>query len=397
METSTHTGLITSATNGHQELENVILESLDIEAWEIDLGLSGFYDQLERKIYPSVKKEEEYIKRIRNEIFPNISSKNPELPTSGVQGFTVDQIRKAHNGLLFNGGVTAVDGTRVTHDTLPMTVTQIGVCQVAYNGNYGSYMHRLFQRDLVFEGGDPVKELWEMLEARKKRSNEVSTEEVGRFSEMSQRGLMAYAERAVLMERVDPSSPWRMGHGNPFPYEMLSNFWASKPDVTRRALDLLTRIVEHKRFVFVPSSPGKHLVTIGNALKAREYILIETAKIGLEKIVSQGHARSVMLDYQKDFINKYGSQVVVGLFKSTDIAPPHVFYAHRDYARTAALIAIADGILQEHRGFPMLIDLADQICYSTFHPETFFASVRQAYADAGQPFRFLGERETRNR
>ena len=139
------------------------------------------------------------------------------------------------------------------------------------------------------------------------------------------------------------------------------------------------------------------MITIGNALEAREYVLIETAKTGLEKIINQGHARNLMLEYQNEFIEKYGDQVVVGLFKSSNMAPAHVFYAHRDHFQTAALIAISDGILQEHRGFPMLIDLADQICYSTFSPDTFFASVRQAYADAGQPFRFLGERETRNR
>jgi hypothetical protein len=43
----------------------------------------------------------------------------------------------------------------------------------------------------------------------------------------------------------------------------------------------------------------------------------------------------------------------------------------------------------------MLIDLADKVCRSTFDPEGFKMSIQAAYAGAGQPFRYLGERETR--
>ena len=56
---------------------------------------------------------------------------------------------------------------------------------------------------------------------------------------------------------------------------------------------------------------------------------------------------------------------------------------------------MADSMLQEHRGFPMLIDLADTVCSITFGMDTFVPSVQMAYTEAGQPFRYLGERETR--
>ncbi|MBO0939428.1 hypothetical protein J2I47_22960 [Fibrella sp. HMF5335] len=387
------TDLITAPTSGQQEFENAILASLDMRAWEIDLDQSGFYEQIGQRVYDAVKQEVDISSTIRDRILPELNC--DKLPFTGVKEFAIEQIRKAHNGLLFNGGVTAVDGTRITHDTLPMTITQIGICLVNYNGNYGSYMHRVFQRDLQFKGDDPVEELMDMLQIRKKRSGQGIDDDMGRFSEMAQRGLMAYAERKILMERA--GSLWRIGHGNPFPYEMLVNFWASKPEVVKEALNLFTQIAKYERFVFVPSSPGRHLITIGNALQPREYVLIDTVRTGLTEVIDYGHASIATKALQKQFVEEYGDQVVIGLFKCSDMSPAHVFYAHRDHAHTAALIAIADGILQEHRGFPMLIDLADQICHSTFHPETFFASVRQAYADAGQPFRFLGERETRNR
>ena len=67
-----------------------------------------------------------------------------------------------------------------------------------------------------------------------------------------------------------------------------------------------------------------------------------------------------------------------------------------DIAELAAHIAMADGVLQEHRGFPMLIDLADTVCSTTFGVQSFTPSVQMAYAEAGQPYRYLAERETRS-
>ncbi len=363
----------------------------------MEIDLSSVYDRIEYEVLQAVRQEESAIKIIRNEILPQLKIERPELPFSGIQKFTVDQIEKAHRGLLFNGGVTAVDATRVTHDTLPITITQIGVCLVSYNGHFGSYAHRLFRRDLRMRGENMLEEVMQLLETRKKRGAQgIEEDDAGRFSSLAQRGLMAYAERGILMNEA--TSQWRMGHGNPFPYELFVNFWASKEEITKTTLTLLSNLVEHQRFVFVPSSTSsRHLITIGNALEPLEFVIIDTAKAGLLRIIENGNAREPMRGMQLDFVEKYGDQIIVGLFKCSSMAPPYLFYAHREHVHTAVLIAIADGLLQEHRGFPMLIDLADQICYSTFHPETFFASIRQAYVEVGQPFKFLSERETRNR
>ena len=62
---------------------------------------------------------------------------------------------------------------------------------------------------------------------------------------------------------------------------------------------------------------------------------------------------------------------------------------------STALIALADSALQEHRGFPMLIDLADTVCRAIFGTDSFTASTQLAYVEAGEPFRYLTERQTR--
>jgi len=97
----------------------------------------------------------------------------------------------------------------------------------------------------------------------------------------------------------------------------------------------------------------------------------------------------------KKFVNEVASQIAIGLFRVWEGAPPYIFYSHVDNVEMAAHIAMADSVLQEHRGFPMLIDLADTVCKTTFGVDSFLTSVQQAYTEAGEPFRYLGERETR--
>ena len=207
---------------------------------------------------------------------------------------------------------------------------------------------------------------------------------------------MAYAERAVLLERSE--AVWRMGHGVPTPYELVTG--SGMPDLLRVSLDLLKRLVlEHRRFVFIPSSTtARELLTIGNALQPMEYAIIDTYRDTLDRIAG-GHYRGQewggLRTAVADFVNECGSKIAVGMYRTSKLSPCQMFYCHADLAHEAALIAMADSVLQEHRGFPMLIDLADRICRTTFGTDMFALSAQAAYADAGEPFRYLAERSTR--
>ena len=63
----------------------------------------------------------------------------------------------------------------------------------------------------------------------------------------------------------------------------------------------------------------------------------------------------------RDFIKTVASKVVVGLFRATHFAPAQKFYAHVDHADLAAHIVLADSMMQEHRGFPLLADMARRV------------------------------------
>lgn len=370
--------------------------TLDLDTWHPGADLMQMYARLQREIAEAVEQEKGYQERIRREIFPRLRTR-PDAPAcAGVYRATIEQLEEVHRKVLFNGGVEACDGTVVAHDTLPVTITQIGVCLVSYRGDQGSWVHRIFRRDLRTSGKHPVDEVMELLERRSRRGAVDQDSARDRLSSLARRGIMAYAERAVLLHRSQAA--WRMGHGVPTPYELVTG--SGMPDLLRAGLDLMKQLVlEHRRFVFVSSaSSSRELLTIGNALYPLEYAIVDTNLGALERIAS-GHYRGQewgdLRNAVEAFVNACGPAVVVGLYRASSLAPCQMFYAHRDHAHEAALIAMADSALQEHRGFPMLIDLADGLCSSMFGFDVFTGSAQAAYAASGAPFRYLAERSTR--
>ncbi|HZU77546.1 MAG TPA: hypothetical protein VFA70_12335, partial [Dehalococcoidia bacterium] len=154
-------------------------------------------------------------------------------------------------------------------------------------------------------------------------------------------------------------------------------------------------LLDHRKWVFVPSAPANRVyLTAGYALHPLEFALIDTPTHSMQDIVD-GHLPKHLKAEAKAFVEELGRHITVGIYRASASAPPYVFYAHRDHAHEAALIVLADSVLQEHRGFPMLIDLADNVCRSTFGSDVFTAMVQQAYTHAGAPFTYLRERETR--
>jgi hypothetical protein len=374
-----------------------LTQTLNLDTWVLGEDLAELYGRLEEEVARAVEQEDRITNAIRQEVFHRIATAPHAPKGAGVyQAQSVD-LQRIHRGLLFNGGVEACDGTNVVHDTIPLTITQIGVCLVSYNGQQGTWAHRLFRRDLRETANDPVGEALALLERREKREGQGIDTDTGKLSQLARRGIMTYAERAILLQKS--RARWRMGHGNPAPYELLTGLWASNPQRIQVSLDIITNLVAgHQRFIFVPSAPARRdLLTIGNALNPLEFAILSTLEYDIYKLIDNGGYRGEVRTKMMEFCRDIGSQIVLGLYRASSAAPPYIFYAHVDHAFEAAHIALADSVLQEHRGFPMLIDLADTVCTTTFGVDSFVSSVQLAYTETGQPFRFLGERETRSR
>jgi hypothetical protein len=350
-------------------------EAINIETWKVDRNLAKLYTQIEAELFNAKRNELESHQVIRNEVFPKIQE-NPLVLHAGLhQDTTLELIEKIHKGFLFNGAVTACGSVSVMYDSLPISITQMGICLVNYQGQHGSYSHQLFRRDLKFNHSCTIQEAIELIE-RKLHDDKT------KLNSLAMRSIKSYAERAILLEKSD--AKWLMGYGFPAPYELMMGFWANQEDVKDKSIDLLQRlIVNHKRFVYIQECTQRpELWTLGSALHPFEYLIIETMEDKMVQMVNSGNTRLEIKRAYEEFARIAGAQIAVGVYKVSKHAPPQVFYCHVDHIHTAALIAMADSALQLHSGTPMLLDLAENLCKNAFGKNDFMTSIDQAYIRA---------------
>jgi hypothetical protein len=379
---------------------------LDLGTWQQGVNLVREYARVEREVAEAVAVERRHEGEVRRRVFPRLKDAPGAPPEAGhYVDITPDEVKRTHRGLLFNGGVEACDGTVQTHDTLALTLYQIGVCLVSYAGNQGSWSTRLFRKDLREEHADPVGEVFEILERRGQRAGLNQPDRRDGLSELAQRAVMSFAELRVLTEKA--TKPWRMGHGSPAPYQLLAG--AGNPDVMVESVKVMRRLIaEHQRFVFVSSESGdRDLLTLGQALRPLEYLIVGTLEERIARFVEglQFSTRVTVDDrwderlspdrWVRRFCSDIASQVLVGVYRASAFAPPQVFFCHRDHFTTAARIAIADSVLLPDRGFPMLIDLVDRACKSVYGGGSLKEMADAAYAKVGAGKRYGSERQNR--
>ncbi len=398
--------VVISAEDFQKSFGEDIRQILDVHTWQSGSDLSQEYSRIEREVREAVQHEDKLHTEIRARVFPRLKM-GPKAPKhAGVHAATLAMIADVHRGLLFNGGVEACDGNVRIHSTLPLTIFQIGVSLVSYQGNQATSCRRLIHRDLRQRAGNLVEELMEVLE-RRSQGGSFGRSGMNALGELVQKALLDYYERAILLRHS--KATWRMGHGNPVTYEMLTG--GGNLELMVAATGVLRELIEERqKFVFVASEPrDRVLLTIGQALRPMEYAIVSTLDERLEDWLHQARfAVNVGQEVTWDgeaipttqwiprFIERVASKVVVGLFRATHLAPAQVFYAHEDHADLAAHIVLADSALQEHRGFPLLADMARRVCHTEFG-DTLEELAETAYAAAGVPWRYSSERSTRNR
>jgi hypothetical protein len=369
-------------------------ETIDLDRWEQGVDLGALYRRLETEVAPAVEQERRVQQVIREHVFDMLRESDDRPPDAGVHTAKARDLEEYHRKVLFSGQLETCDGTSVTHDTLLLTVTQIGICLISYEGNELALTQRLFRRDLRARMGDPVTEAMELLNRRKERAAPGVKDRRDTLSDLGRRGIMTYAERATLLRRSNAA--WRMGHGDVAPYELLTG--SGYMQLLDAALKVLRELVAYERFVFVPSSiKDRLLLTIGDALHPLEYAIIDTAERRMAQIVDNGRYAPEYSDIAKKFVADCGPKIVYGVFRASAFSPATPFFAHVDHAHEAAHVAMADSALQEHRGFPLSIELADAACSAMFGPDTFLDAVAAAYRESGEPTRYLPERMTRRK
>lgn len=393
----------TNAHNAPDEFAASLGESmesvLDLSTWHNGVDLATLYATLNQMVAESVEQAKRTRNPLRAAIFPHLRNSGDRLApkNAGLYKVTPEQIAEIHCGLLFNGATECCDGTVAAHNSLLLSVVQIGFALVAYQGSQGTWVHRLYRRDLCARYPDPMQEALELLKRRGRRDSDDAEETNDPLSRLIRRTLMAYAERAALADLS--TARWRMGHGNPVPTDMLLVTGSGTKALLQSGMEVLRRLLlQHRRFVYVTSEPADRLLlTLGDALDPLEFVIFGTLAQQFERLqLIESRRAGAERAEVTTFMKEVGMEVVFGAYRSGLHAPARVFYAHKDFACEAAALAIADSVLQPYRGFPMLIDLADIVCGNVFDQASFNGSVQNAYAQAGEPMRYLGERETRS-
>ena len=105
-------------------------QTLDLDTWTPGEELSTLYSRLEQEVAEAVTRETEMRKAIREQVFPRLK-RRPNAPRgAGVYQASERDIERVHRSILFNGALEACDGNSNVHDTLPLTITQLGVSLV---------------------------------------------------------------------------------------------------------------------------------------------------------------------------------------------------------------------------------------------------------------------------
>lgn len=365
---------------------------LDLETWHSGSDLGDVYarlqEELDAGVQRAVAEEDEIAATLRQHFFDELTNgaRPDKPPCAGRWSVSVEDLERVHKGTLFTGNVEACDGVVQLHDSLALTIVQFGVGLIGYRGDEGTWSSRLFRRDLSGGPPDAYEEAMELL-AQRDRGGDPH----GDVVELGRRGLLTFAQRAVLARKS--RATWRMGKGSPAPYELLTGAGAMR--LVEPAVEVLRELLlDHRRFVFVPYAQRQRaLLTIGNGLRPLEFAVVRLLRSEIRDIVEEGHLRGRQREAARAFVEDVGSEVAVGVFRTSRQAPPRIFYApaEKELCFQAATIALADAVLQEHRGYPLLLDMARHFCATAFARAEFQGSIEAAYAAHDRSIAYLSD------
>ena len=360
--------------------------ALDLSTWPPGGDLVALYSQLEEELSVASREERSHMDAIRRSVLPRIARRPGAPDGTGFFRCSLDDIRGAHRSMLFNGGVEAVRSTVAAHETLALTVTQLGISLVSYHGDRGTWGHRLFRRDLRSSPGTVEDQAVRIITERQAGAADDGLAEQ-RLSMLARRGILAYAERSVLLD--EGRAPWRLGAGNPVPFELLTG--AGSMELATKSTDLLRRLVrDHRAFVFVaPQSRERGLLTVGSALAPLEYVVLDNTLARMRALTDRSHFTHREKGTVDEFVAEVGPEILMGVYRASEIGQPRIFFGHREHIHEAALVAIADSVLHEHRAFPLLLDLAEQVCRGMFPPAEIAGISQYAHIDSGLPLSYL--------
>lgn len=296
--------------------------------------------------------------------------------------FDIKKIQKDQSKakqLLSSGEVVGIDGTIATHKTVTGTMAQLGVVAVNYLNE--KIQHSYFISEAKYK--QDIEEVTEYLYSHEPLNKVVSGPVL--------RAALQVKERELGLNDQFRDK-FKIYHGPLVPFEMLANPGRAELKILDVTVDILDKIIMNRKcFSIVSRSQNDAYIRMGLSLNPGEYVQLKKS-VGLEIIED----RSLLKDKDRwreedflkvnSFINKKAMYIKVGVIKISH--RPYVFHAHEEIFDLAAEIIYTDSMFQKEKGFPLLIDYADNLCSTYFKASDFNKIIEYQLAKEGE---FLSE------
>jgi hypothetical protein len=307
--------------------------------------------------------------------------------------------------MLYSGRVIAADGTLAKYATLSLVGAQIAISKVSYQGGTGQIISNIMHWGRELPRTVTVEDIVQAIKSRKKIHGDS-------LPNLFLYALMTYKEREVLLDT--PPGTFKLIQGPIFPHEMLTG--AGKGRVMVTCLDLIKQMINDGAYAtIISSSSDSQLLDLGMALNAGEYLVVDTgtdvlkdflyedgdssnqlkAHYSKQEIKEYGYRSQ--LEIFEEFMNDYGPRVVRGVLRAHSMSRPYVFFCNANRIEEAVHMLLADAAHTGPRGFPLLVDLADQYCSGSFKASEYTTRLNAEFARASSgSIMYQSERTSRD-
>lgn len=304
---------------------------------------------------------------------------------------------------LYTGRVMAADGTLSRYATLSLVGAQIAISRVGYQGNTGQFVSNIMQWGEELPRQTSARDIARALRSRGAKVRDS-------LPNLFLYALTLYKERQILLDT--PPDTFKLIQGTVFPHEMLTG--AGRSRVMTTCFKIVEALIDDGDYAtIVSSSTDIELLDLGLALDAGEYLITGTGTDVLNAFLYEDGSSRPKAHYSnqripeygnrsqieifKEFMEAYGPRVVQGVLRAHRMSRPYVFFCNADRVEEAVHILLADAANTGPRGFPLLLDVADQYCGGSFKASEYTAHMNAEFARAsGGSATYHAERSTRD-
>jgi hypothetical protein len=377
-------------------------EVVSVRNWQ---SLSEYYQSMPSRTQAVVESVVEHDERLKHEL------RNIYLPKLLDEGGIIDwrrasppYIRALQQKELLAGRVVAVDATLSRYESLSLVGAQIAISRVGYHQKSPTQ----YASSLMYWGTEVPQPATaqDIVDAMSSRGKELKQ----KLPSLVLDAISKYMERRVLLETA--RSSFKFIQGPMFPHAMLSGLGYRHTMLT--CFNLIAELIEDGNYATIVSKDShRDIELMGLALQPGEYIVIRDGKTVLNSYLygdgedgsKANYTRTPIPQYAgksqlqvfEEFRDNYGHKVVQGVLRAHAMSRPYVFYCNRDQIERSVHLLLADAQHTGPRGFPMLLDLADQYCSGAFKASEYTSRLNSNFARAtGGSGIYQSERSTRD-